>query len=244
MHRLAEKLIDNLDGVKAPVLFWSGGSDSNLLLAALLESGKQFDIFQARDGWTKQQKRIPDDLIKRHKLKVYSYPPQNFYFIGEKENLSLVFEYAIGHLSFPYLRDVVEGARCIAELGKIEKVPFAPIVWDLHIIGTRQDDWHYATNGMQLIPGEKFEMSGVKFYAPLYEWDKREVKKGLSQFGFDNKKVSEAEDTGNTSFCSNCLQSSESGQVFCPIEKKDIPVVDWNRNKNTQLFREKFGFSK
>lgn len=242
LHSLTAQLIDNLKDAKTPVLFWSSGSDSNLLLAALLESGKPFDIFQARDGWTKEQRRIPDELIKRYKLKVYSYPPQNFYFIGENEQISLVFEYAVGGLSFPHLRDVVEGTRCIAELGKIDKIQTAPIVWDLHIIGTRKDDAHFTTNGMQLIPSEKFEIHGVKFYAPLYEMSREDVKKGLAAFEFDNSEVKDTEDSGNLVVCSLCLRKSGTGQVFCPKEKSLIPVVDWIPEDNLHLFRQKFGF--
>ena len=237
-----ERLKKSLTNIGSrPVLFWSGGLDSTLILAVMREMKLSFDIFQAREMWTKAQKRKVDDLIKQWGLQVYSYPMAKVNFIGQDKQISLVFEYAIGNLSFPHIRDVTAGDTCIAELAELETTSQPPILWDLHIIGTRKDDKHFSTNGVQLIPSERFEIDSVRFFAPLYDWTREDVKQALSEFGIDNSEVDETEDTGNIALCRSCL-SQEKETVFCPLEQKMIPTVKWEPESNLQLFRQRFGF--
>lgn len=235
-----ERLKKSLTNIGSrPVLLWSGGLDSTLILAVMKDIGAKFDIFQAREMWTRAQKRKIDNLIKHWDLQVYSYPMTRANFIGQGKEISAVFEYAIGNLSFPHIRDVIEGDSCIAELAELERAAQPPIIWDLHIIGTRQNDNHYAVGNNQMIPSARFEIEGTKFFAPLFDWTRSEVKEALAFYGLDNVDVSEAEDTGNISLCSKCLHGE---QVFCPKEQKLIESVDWNAESNLQAFRQTFNF--
>lgn len=233
---LRQSLIDNyIDG---SVLFWSAGLDSTLLLAVMRDIGKPFDIFQARDLWTKEQLRRADDLIKEWDLEVYSYPSATRYFIGKDENLSVIFEYALGTQSFPHIRDVIEGNQCVAELAKIKNVFSPPIVWQNHIIGSRKDDYHWSTGSP--IPSEKFEIGTNKFYAPLYNWSRLDVKNALSELGINSTEVLDEMDSGNLACCSTCLKGK--GKVFCPAESREIDSVVWDKNQMTSLFQQKFNF--
>jgi hypothetical protein len=74
------------------VLFWSGGENSTKVLESLL--GTEFDIVQIRNGWTKEEKKEADELIKKFNLKVFSYPPIDYVdgqgvFVAGKELVSI-----------------------------------------------------------------------------------------------------------------------------------------------------------
>ena len=125
------------------VLWWSGGLESTLLLALLRQQPHHFDIVQMRDLWTKGQRKKSDDLIKEWKLKVFILPSANKFFIGQGDEITLVDEYPVGNSTIPMLRDVVEGTQCLGDMDKF-RAPYAPINWDLHIVGSRKDDTHYA----------------------------------------------------------------------------------------------------
>jgi hypothetical protein len=114
-----------------------------------------------------------------------------------------------------------------------------PIVWDLHIIGSRKDDNHWATGTP--IPSEKFEIGGNKFYAPLYEWSRSDVRNALAELGLDNKEIADGINTGDAVICSKCLQTDE--RVFCPKEGKKIDSIAWSRSDNTTYFQKKYNFN-
>jgi hypothetical protein len=212
------------------VLYWSSGLESTLLLAILREQPVGFDILQFREMWTKEQKVRADALITEWNLKVFSYAPRNIYFVGQGKELSTVFDYGI-----PVLRDVLPGDRCIAELDKIKLAYGSPMTWGTHIIGSRKDDYHWALD--QVIPSERFEINGMKFWAPLYDWTREQVVEKSIEYGLDITPVAENEDTGNISLCSLCLDTTKE-TVFCPLESKRIPTIEWNPTLNLRLLRQ------
>lgn len=218
------------------VLFWSGGKDSTLLLAMLREIGKPFDIVQIRDFWTREQKKKIDNLIKDWKLKVFSFPPMNMYFIGQGNEISFVSEFGLGDGRLPILADVIEGNRCIADLAA-QTMPMMPLEWDLYILGSRKDDTHYTFSSP--IPSERWQIGGKEFYAPLYSWTREQVIEKSKEYGLDVAEVSEQENTGNLSLCTNCLNGS--GEVYCPAEKSFIPAIVWDRGENLRQFQIAYG---
>lgn len=212
------------------VLYWSSGMESTLFLAMMREQPVEFDILQFREMWTKEQRVRADRLITAWNLKVFSYAPRDIYFVGQEKELSAVFDYGI-----PVLRDVLPGNRCIAELDKIKLAYRPPMTWETHIIGSRRDDFHWALD--QVIPSERFEINGMKFWAPFYEWSREMVIEKSIEYGLDVSPVSEIEDTGNLSICSKCLDTTKK-TVFCPLENKRIPTVRWNPEFNLRLLRQ------
>ena len=226
-------VIERLKG-KKPVLFWSGGLDSTLLLARLRKQPYPFDIVQIRDFWTKEQLKRADSLIKKWNLQVFSYPAAAVSLIGQGDDLTAVFEYAVGTARIPMLRDVIKGERCIAELqGMTMQMP--PMDWNLFLVGSRRDDKHYAMD--KVIPSESWQIGGVEFYAPLFEMTRAEVIAELKMRGLDADEVDEQVDGGNLALCSNCLNGVDA---FCPKENKVIPPVDWSRERNLENFREAY----
>lgn len=210
-------LLDNIG--ERPVLWWSGGLESTLLLAMLRENGQEFDIVQMREGWTRTQKKKSDELIIKWNLKVFSFPPSNVTLVG---NLTAVMDYA----GTPMLKDVIEGTQCLADIGKhtMHQMPFQ---WDCHIVGSREEDRHF---DRQIVFAERWD----NFYAPLFKWTRDEVKEALRERGLDDTDADEQSDTGNLSACHNCVKGT--GQVWCPADKKYIDSVVWNPDDNLQQF--------
>lgn len=213
-----------LSAAKNPVLWYSGGTDSTLLLNALLGTGIPFDIVQIRNLWTKEQKL--DSLIIKRNLKVFSFDPSAVYFIGDDET-SVVFEYAFSGGELPLIIDLGDGRSCgLDALSKIGRGRI-PVNWDLHIVGSRRDDTHYALKN--LVPSEVWKAGGTTFYAPLYHWTREQVLARQPEI---------TADTGVANHCFNCVKNC--GLTFCPKEGKEILAVNWDRAAMTQSFRNKY----
>lgn len=219
---------------KNPALMWSSGLESTLLLAMLIEAKAKFDVVQqGREEWTNAQKKRADKLIKEWNLKVFSYPPANISLIGQDDEITTVWEYAVTGGRIPLLRDVVEGERCIADL-TTHRMYTSPIEWDMFIVGSRFDDKHYAMQSM--IPSERWMVGEVEFYAPLAQWTREEVLAKSLEYGLD---VEKEVDEGDISLCHNCIKGQ--GQVFCPKDNKYIDSVVWDRNANLEAFKKAYG---
>ncbi len=226
-------MFERLNEFKSIVLWYSAGLDSTLLLAILRENDIEFDIYQqGREFWTKEQKRKADTLIKLWDLKVYSYPAQAVSFIGQGDDISAVFEYGVGMRTFPLVRDLVDGTRCIADLAKFT-MEQEPIKHDLHILGSRKADTHYSVD--KPIPSKWWKTGTATFYAPLYDWHRSRVKRELALRDLDNAEATEQQNTGNLSICMNCIAGT--GKVYCPSESQEIDSIVWNRTQNLNNFR-------
>lgn len=218
------------DNLGKAVLWWSSGLDSTLLLAMLIEANVRFDVVHMRDHWTREQLKRADALIQKWNLKTFSYPPSSVSFIGDDE-LTTVFEYAVGDAKIPMLRDVVDGTKCIAELDG-HRMYVSPFEWDTYIVGSRKDDTHWVG---QVVPSKRWELGGKQFYAPLFDWTREEVVAKSLEYGLD---VDKDADEGDIHLCTKCLNGVD---VFCPLEKKVISPVQWDRHENTKVFRESYG---
>jgi len=224
------ELIEKIEQVQKPVLFWSGGLDSTVLLTILRQhSPKEFDIFQSRDMWTKEQCEYSDRLITKLDLKVFSFPPQDVHFIGQNDELTAIFDYATG---VPMLKDVVEGKQCIADL-PTRRMDYVPFNWDLHIVGSRSEDRHYIFPE-SVIPSKEWESNGNKFYAPLFDLSKADILKLAQEYEVEIPTV-----PMDFEICSACLKPNDTGKVMCPKEKVEIPVIDWSPAENLRLLRNR-----
>ncbi len=225
------KLAEYLDEAQKPVLWWSGGDNSTLLLVMLRGLGRPFDIVQMRDFWNKEQKEQADFYIRKWNLKVFSYPSVTTSLIGEGDELSVVFEYAVDGSKMPLIKDIVNGTRCIAEL-QGQHLNYSPVEWTHYIVGSKKSDRHYAMDS--LVPSERWKIGDAEMYAPLYDWTDQEVKDALFEYGIEPKKV----DEGDVQFCTKCLHGVET---FCPKENVMIPPVQWSAETNLSNFRAAYG---
>lgn len=233
---LKKRLAEIFDTHERVCLWFSAGADSRLLLETMLSLGRNFAVLNFEDGFSRKQREIVNQVIKEKNLQVFSYPPQTAMLVGFGENLSLAAFYAIDETAnnAPVLRDLVTGETCAFDIPVKSGQKHAPIVFDAHIWGTRGDDTHSAVKG-QL--AEKRWKTGEKyFYAPLFDWKRKDVLNGLKSFGIDYTEPPDDLNTGNIACCALCLK--EETDVFCPKQKKIIPSVKWDKQKNNEVFEK------
>jgi 3'-phosphoadenosine 5'-phosphosulfate sulfotransferase (PAPS reductase)/FAD synthetase len=227
-------LMDQHEGSVALLL--SGGSDSQLLLAILLELGKRFSIVCFDETFDRKQNKVIDRLVEKHNLAVFSYPPTNAYVIGNGRKTSIVEEYLMsGGELMPFIRDVVhDPSRCA--VSDVKFSPFidsVPAAFSLYLTGIRKTDRHYATGK---IAQTKLRKSKSVYFAPLWDLTRKQVQQMSSLY-----EIETSVDTGIIGMCLNCL-CSEKATVFCPKEQIEIDRVDWSPVAMMQAFQEKYGY--
>ncbi len=231
-------MFEDVTRFSCPVIFFSGGLDSTLLVALAKEAGLQVDVVAVgKETWTKKQRQRVEEVMKYLDITVFSYPPANIGFLGDGTQNSAVFEYAIGGDYVPMIRDVIPGDKCIADLDGM-KAFTSPILWDCVLVGSRKADRHY-TLEYGVAPNREWKVGQATFLAPLYDMTREEVREALKLRGLPCEEVEDDEDTGNLSICVVCMNAIE-GEVFCPEEQAYIPAMGGNLLLNLERFRKRF----
>jgi len=240
LNQVKENIQKTLARTSGPAgLFFSGGSDSLLLLHVLIDLKAKFSVVCFDHTFTREQKRQVDEWVDEYGLIVFSYAPSNAYLMGDGKKVSLVEEYinVLGG-TVPFVRDVVHAdGRCAVEDVKLG--PFhhgaAPIGFTLNIFGTRKSDRHCITGRPWKTP---FWSNGAfKYLAPLWGWTRKDVKAGLDHYNVKWPKL----DTGSVPMCLNCLCGT--GKVHCPKKNVEIDAIDWDPKGMADLFRAKYEFN-
>lgn len=218
-------------------LFFSGGSDSLLLLRILLDMEHNFSIVTFDHSFSRAQRDYIGQIIDKHKLRVFSYPPMNAYLIGtETDKVSVVEEYVmLGGAVFPFVRDVTHNPDVCA-MEDVQFGPFssvAPIGFSLNLFGLRKSDRHWSVGKVAEKKINKFGKGF--FYYPLWDLNRNQVAEGLQFYGEKVPKL----DTGEIQFCKNCL-CPKGEKVFCPRQQKEIAPHQWNPSANLEFFRKRF----
>jgi hypothetical protein len=237
LRSLKWAIAEIFDKHESRCLWFSGGSDSRLLLEIMLETGKTFGILQFTEGWSREQHRQADEAILMHDLQVFSHPAIANSLVAEGENIGLVSQYAIngGGESVMLIRDLVDDAKRCAydvDLTPARSRP-AIIEYDAHIMGLRHDDRHWIA-GKPLIDGPERTYGGKTFKFPLAGWSAKQVRRTLkTHYGID---LSGQADLGDINACHNCLKGE--GRVYCPKSGTEIDAVVWDRQASLNLVRE------
>ena len=219
-------------------LWFSGGSDSTLLLRVMLELDEPFGILTFDAAWSKEQRKQVDAVIMEKNLQVFSYPPAANVLVGQNGDLALVSQYAIdgGGNTAMLVRDLVnDPKRCYLDLDLgLAKSGIAPIEYAVHIWGLRRDDEHWISE-KPLIDSENQVIGNKQFLFPLAEFTKQDVIVGLKTYGVEWEQPSDKMDLGNVNCCHNCLKTDE--KPFCPKTGGEIDRVDWDRTGNLEKIR-------
>jgi hypothetical protein len=225
-----------------PVVFLSGGIDSVLVLSMIREI-REVDCVCFRHDFTPEQWGIVENLIKLWDLEVYTWPPQHSYLVPNGSSLARVDEYSLGLLTFPVLRDIVDGDRCLLELGQ-QKLETYPFNYDVVFTGSKRSDSSFAT-GRSPFKSDVVKFGDVTFVQPLFDLNDEEVRelaKGLPLSAEWYEHGDAAHDTGNIPACSSCLLSGTDEPVYCPKAESHIPGLVWNKTAMLSEFRKKYGF--
>lgn len=231
------KTLDRTSG--ATGLFFSGGSDSLLLLHMLIEIKAKFSIVCFDHTFTHEQRKQIDEWVEEYSLQVFSYAPSNAYLLGDGKKISLVEEYRfLDGRQVPFIRDAAHAdGRCAVEDVKLGPFHYgaAPIGFTLNVFGTRKFDRHYIVGKPWKEP---FWSSGpFKYLAPLWNFTRKDVKAGLDHYNVKWPKM----DTGSLPMCLNCLCGT--GKVRCPRKNAQIDAIDWDPLAMMRAFKEKYAFN-
>jgi len=231
-----------------PVLLWSGGADSTLLVYLMQKIAPETAIVQFRDEWREEQIRFSDSVIKDLKLKVYVYAPADRFLVPASEDgeeLALVSDYSIGDAVLPFVRDIVFDRRaCVLDLAGAPRTPAMAFPYDAVITGFRSTDTHFAM-------GDNFRMhpktifAARLFAAPLFDWTRenvldacRELQIPLSEFYTGER--DDRFDTGNLLACDRCVSKPDGTSVFCHKSGGDVTAAGWDKQKTLESFRKRF----
>lgn len=229
---LKSDLAKAIDGETA-CLYWSGGSDSTLLLHALLALKAKFSIVCFDQSFSPQQKALIDRTVKEYGLAVFSYPPAAAFMVGDGEQLALIQEYRLVDGSeIPFISDCVGGTKCFFD-AMLDTRPNVEVGFTLHLLGTRKTDEHWAWGQIAKQKELKLPMGRILF--PLWDLTREQVIEGLKEFGVEPPEI----DTGDFQACVDCLKGT--GRVFCPKKSEDIDSVDWQPRAQLEAFRKKYG---
>lgn len=224
-------------------LFFSGGSDSRLLLEVMLEIKPFFGILTFGDGWDREQSKQIDAVILEKNAKgidfpqVFGYPALSHTLVGSNGDLGLVSQYAIdeGGNSTMLVRDLVDEGPCSFDI-KLEPATQrpAPIEWSTYIHGSKRADRHWAFGEGPLVDEPERIVGTKTFLFPLLDWSHEQVRDVLKkEYGVD---LSDQAELADIKCCSNCLKTTD--RVFCPKAGHDIDGQGFDKEGNLQKVRD------
>lgn len=206
------------------VVFLSCGVDSLLTLYFVREQNKEVPVVVFSADWSRAQMKQLERLIFEWDLTAYIYPPNNRYFIGEGERMSLVDEYIFGAVTFPVVRDVEKGTKCAFSLDAQRHEGFN-LGWDTVFTGNLSSDTHFS--GIPALSRKSETVAGgIRFIAPLHRWTKSAVIRTARSLQIDKYVI---EDSGDIALA-DCFNGE------CGRHGK----VDYDGKAMLKAFQEKY----
>lgn len=236
---LNDKIQETIEEVKKlasssehPVLWFSGGKDSTLLLDLLLAADVNISLLVFQDLWSRSHRKYVQSVVAEKDLKCFFYSPVG---IETTHNGTIVAPiYNVNEEVIPILMDVKprdnicghDKIQKVAEKAYLEVKP--PYIFDLTFVGSKETDSHKGKD--TLLP--RFERTQV--VAPLWQWTDeevwdaillREIPYNRSQYNPDGSRC--GDDNGDFIGCLNCYRI-EDEEVYCPKTETIIPVIGRN----------------
>lgn len=231
--KLRTYVAELLSAAKFPVVMWSAGRDSNLLLTIARAIRNDIGViwFQVgQDEKLAKQLMIDWDLIDRG---ILSYAPASVYVLGNGSDLSMVQEFSFGEARWPVVMDITPGDKCsITAFPK--RSPQVLTSFDCGLVGWKASDEHWLKDGAQFPPADGTMLDQIALYAPLRDWTDAEVLEASNELGLP------AGESSDVALCTACY-TSDAPTCYCPAIQRDIGVqsVDWE--SSVTWFKQRFG---
>ena len=203
--RAKETIEQVLSGTKAPILAFSGGKDS-LLLLHLAERKLPLLIF--KDFWPKAHLKWVQGFIEDQGLTAFFYRPSMLKY----ESGSIISHYSFGASTIPVISDVTHSDECGLDKGRsvMNRTPLASFLWDAVLTGSRATDSH------PLVP--KLDFTGTNVITPLWDWTDEMVYEAISYLNIEVPRTST-----DAECCVNCLAPDRV--VYCPKLQRNIDSI-------------------
>jgi hypothetical protein len=202
-------LSTQLANSKAPIIAFSGGRDSLLVLDMVHEIDATVPLVIYKDFFNRDHMKWVGKVIKDRNLIAFFYKPN----VIECKGNSIISRYPFGAGSIPVISDVIHSNECGLDWGKrvLDRTPLAHFPWDLVLTGSRKSDSH------PLVPKLNFENTIIS--CPIWDLSDSEVWQEIK-----NRNIQTSDTSSDAHLCLNCLQTDRV--VFCP--KKGINIQSIN----------------
>jgi hypothetical protein len=193
-------LSTQLANSKAPIIAFSGGKDSLLVLDMVHEIDPSVPVLIFKDWFNRDHMKWVGKVIADRKLVAFFYRPT----VIQWEKGSIISSYPFGASSLPVISDVVHSNECGLDWGKrvLDRTPLQTFPWDLCFSGSRKSDSH------PLVPKLNFwNLTDSEVW--------NEIKK---------RQIQTSDTSSDAHLCMNCLQTDRI--VFCPKLGRNINSIN------------------
>jgi hypothetical protein len=240
-----EFINEQIRAYKNPVLFWSGGKDSMVLLHLMYSHGIRMPVVYYRDPWFPRKNRFVNLVIDSYLLECHDYPPLRVSLKHSPQMVALVSEYSTSPASVASVlkntieyrdgddeRDFLCGVRFLMRPCSTFAFP-----WDVALVAHKDCDTDPIYGLIPLHSNVVYRDEGPDYVFPLKEWTHDEVWDYTIRYDvpcqadrYDVKNRTEWEDkTFNSDWypvCIRCVDKRTPGaKVFCPKMKREITNV-------------------
>ena len=225
-----------------PVLFWSGGKDSMVLLHLMYSQGIRLPVVYYRDPWFPRKSRFVNLVIDSYLLEVHDYPPLRVSLRHHPAMAALVSEYSSGPASvIAMLKNTIEFKDGDDEKEFLCGVNFLmrpcasfTFPWNIALIAHRDDDTDQIFGPIPLHSNIVYRDEGPDFAFPLKEWTLADIWDYTEHYQVpiqtDRYDVANRREWPDKTFnsdwypvCLRCVDKRTPGaKVFCPKMKREI----------------------
>ena len=228
----------------APVVLWSGGKDSMVMLHLVFEVGITPVILQYRNPFFPRKYVFTERVIREWRLTVFDYPPIAMGLKEKNGNIELVHLYQIGlkkHLHLPTNMQPIKGQddwRCGVEMLARPKATIA-FPWDVLLIGHKNCDTDVTEGSVPLHTDLHHNEGAPDLAFPLRDWSHEEVWAYTEQHhlpvqesryekredGTWGEREDKTYNSDHTPICIRCLDKREPDRVWCPKFERAIANI-------------------
>lgn len=243
------KLSDALNRVDAalgffrdPVVMWSGGKDSTVLLHMVRSVARECPpVVTWQEPWQRGRLRYTQAIAEEWNLTLYDFPPAELALNKGRGRIDIMQRFQCGNVAMWLARGTeppAEGEpwKCGLEWLARPKGGLS-FPWDCAFIGHKSSDVDPCSGPVPLQIGSVLNPGGPTFVYPLEEWTdadifeyarRNSVPLDPSRYDVDAGEVVENGKRGNPDYyraCTACLNPDSGPWVECPKLKCRVPNV-------------------
>jgi hypothetical protein len=207
---VASKLIEQaLTRASAPIICWSGGKDSQLVLDLVHEQDPTIPVLIYKDFFPRDHMKWIGKVITEKGLVAFSYGPS----VIECKGNSIISRYPFSAGSIPVISDVIHSDECGLDWGKrvLNRTPLQTFPWDIVFTGSRKSDSH------PLVPKLNFENTIIS--TPIWNLTDSEVWEEIK-----TRNIQTSDTSSDAHICTRCLETDRV--VFCPKLQRNIQSIN------------------
>lgn len=256
IKRTLEHIEEVLNNSNNPIVMTSFGKDSMVMLH-LVRQIENTPVLFFKEPFFPKKYVFANKIIEEWNLTVYDYEPFATDTISNNGNFEIINFYRLPHGNQLYLPTGIEkrnGGDYLCAFSDLLNKPTAQdftFKWDLVFLGHKSSDKDHIF-GDVTIKDQLFKMPDLTFSMPLKDWTDKDIWDYIEQnnlpynekrYDKENCYMEFSDRTYNNDYhpaCYECLDPHNSGEVFCPILKKNINHIGETLEKH----REKIEFQR